>query len=162
MKQYLYLFCLLFILNISKVFGDFSFGVDIPLITNKVYFGPYIQIGGKTVDFCFNMGLNYTREENIAINKKQWLGYYLNIDFLLNLMHKDNFILKSGIGYSFHHLAHIDRSLKYHIMPFIVKFEYITPTKVKIFYKFQYPLIHSSDIEFEDSFINSVGIGIAF
>ncbi len=162
----------LFILIICVLFSkensygsemDFGAGLSFPMIKGKFYVAPYFDISSKLIGGYFDIGLAYTTEDNESINNENWLGYYLNTELYLRPLPLKPINFKAGLGYSFHHLAHIDGSLKYHIFPLNITAEYHLPTtSLVLFYKFQYPIAHTDDMEFETSFINFIGVGFSF
>jgi len=139
-----------------------SFGISVPLVKDKIYIGPYLDFHSPVIGGIIDGGLIYTRKDMEAISNKKWLGYYFDGYITANLLNEHFFNIKTGIGYSFHHLIHIDETLRYHAMPVLIKISYRFPTGMTIFYQFNYPLLKNSEFHWEQKFMNQIGIGFNF
>ncbi|MBP7461807.1 MAG: hypothetical protein KBA26_11005 [Candidatus Delongbacteria bacterium] len=142
------------------VAAQFGIGLTVPMIQDKVYVAPQFDIASEWFGFYFDMGLMYTRRDIQGFEDKHWLGYYLNSELFFRFSPRPDFCVKTGTGYAFDHVVHIDNSLKYHQMPLFITAEYRLPAGLKLFYRLKYPIFKSEDLDMK--LVNTIGIGWVF
>jgi len=146
----------------NELKAEISTGMSAPLIQDKVYFAPYVDYSWLLFGCYADIGLMYTQHSSSKTLDKTWLGYFIDFDCYAKIPVHQQWDAKAGLGYAFHHLANVDQSLRYHQLYALTSFDFYPIRKLKLSYRFQFPLIKSKDMDLNQPFVQTLTIGYRF